>query len=102
LLLLSDDDTISEPSWQTSLAGIWRHLEHDDSNSNSNQTADCAANLTVTQALDRATNLALRRQQEVQRMEVFVTGSLYLVGSALNAIQWHEPEAPGRIVVAES
>ena len=58
---------------------------------------EVAANLTVAEALERCSRVGA--QQSASHIEVFVTGSLYLVGSALNAIQWEEENAPGGIVV---
>jgi hypothetical protein len=31
------------------------------------------------------------------RIEMFVTGSLYLVGSMLSALDWKEPDAEGEL-----
>ena len=47
----------------------------------------------------------VRRNQEAQRgssgekacVEILVTGSLYLVGSALEAVGWDEGESQGRL-----
>jgi len=97
-------DAVAEETaatWQTTLAGVWRHLEAEavaSSSNNKHQAVDdLASNLSVSDALDRGIRLGVERQ--AKKLEVFVTGSLYLVGSALTAVQWEEPEAQGQLVI---
>jgi folylpolyglutamate synthase len=83
------------PTWQDTLLEIWKHLE----NEANAKTADMASNLTVQDALDRTLALG-EAMSGATRIEMFVTGSLYLVGSMLKAINWSEPEAKGTLVCA--
>jgi folylpolyglutamate synthase/dihydrofolate synthase len=89
----------SSSSWPLTLASLWKHLERQQHSGESATAAamDVACNLTVAEALERCTRMGA--QQQASRIEVFVTGSLYLVGSALDAIQWEEESAPGGIVI---
>jgi folylpolyglutamate synthase len=83
------------PTWQDTLLEIWKHLE----NETNAKTDDMASNLTVQDALDRTLALG-EAMSGATRIEMFVTGSLYLVGSMLKAINWSEPEAKGTLVCA--
>jgi folylpolyglutamate synthase len=75
------------PTWQETLASVWKHLltkEYSDCKVQCNVTAkqvmeDLAASSTTT-----SDNTA----------EVLVTGSLYLVGSFLTAMEWNEESSP--------
>lgn len=81
-------------TWQDTLLAIWKHLELESSGDATATETD--SNLTVTTALERAVNLGASKHGTT-RIEVFVLGSLYLVGSMLSAIQWQEPEAIGKL-----
>jgi folylpolyglutamate synthase len=88
---LQDTESSESPStsWQKTLAVVWKQLEKEADH----HSVEVASNLTAADALmriKRSTNLATRN-------EVFVTGSLYLVGSMLTAIQWEELEAEGEL-----
>ena len=98
-LLYEEEPAAASTTWQTTLAGVWRHLEAEAAAAASSNKVvdDLAANLSVSDALDRGIRLGVERQ--AKKLEVFVTGSLYLVGSALTAVQWEEPEAEGRLVL---
>ena len=86
-----------KPSWPSTLASLWKHLERQPQEKPITAAMDMASNVTVMEALERCTRMGA--QQQASRIEVLVTGSLYLVGSALDAIQWEEESAPGGIVV---
>ena len=91
-------EDVDGQSWPSTLASLWKHLERQPGASVAAASAmDVAANLSVAEALERCARVGA--QQSSSHIEVFVTGSLYLVGSALNAIQWEEENAPGGIVV---
>lgn len=79
-----DDEKI--PTWQETLAEIWRFLDSD-----AMTTRAITVNIKVKEALDQI--LAAK-----QDADVLVAGSLYLVGSALSAINWNEPDAEGQLV----
>jgi folylpolyglutamate synthase len=77
-------------TWQESLGVIWKHLESSASSTSSNSShqdlEQVECNMTASEVLaDMADNAAL---------EVLVTGSLYLVGSFLTAIDWNEESSP--------
>jgi folylpolyglutamate synthase/dihydropteroate synthase len=80
------------PTWQDTLAEIYRHLEHE---------AGLQPKATIASNLDVA-ELFIQLQDHYKttsptRVEVFVTGSLYIVGAVLAAAQWSEPEAIGSL-----
>jgi folylpolyglutamate synthase len=76
-------------SWQDTLAGIWRHLERDSGKF----ATEIGANMNAKDALDRS----IKMGETFARIEMFVTGSLYLVGSMLSALDWKEPDAEGEL-----
>jgi folylpolyglutamate synthase len=85
--LLPMDSTVVT-TWQMTLESIWKYLEQQQEPQGNSTTM---ANLTVAEALDEI-------RQDVHKFrasqgEVFIAGSLYIVGSALNAIDWSEPAA---------
>jgi folylpolyglutamate synthase len=75
-------------TWQQTLADIWRHLEASTMLEGSNTKV--TVNLNVRDALDQ-----VREFQCFKRIEILVTGSLYIVGSALKAVEWREDVASG-------
>lgn len=68
-------------TWEQTLGAIWKHI---------NDTADVPmiSDISVIDAVSRIGEIST---------EVFVTGSLYLVGSVLNAVDWSEEESGGRL-----
>ena len=69
-------------TWQQTLASIWKHLGTNEAPVDSDLSAsDAVATLGTAEA------------------EVFVTGSLYLVGSVLTVIDWKEEDAHGKLFI---
>jgi len=71
----------AENTWQQTLGALFCHLR---------EKGDCelkpTCHLSVREALSEA--------QQVAESEIFVTGSLYLVGSVLSAVNWSEAASP--------
>ncbi|CAB9515090.1 Folylpolyglutamate synthase [Seminavis robusta] len=88
-----EESTKVVTTWQMTLESIWKHLEK----SQESQPSETAVNLTVAEGLDRIRSMA--ESEASASVEVLVAGSLYIVGSALNAIEWSEEEAPGGIAL---
>jgi len=61
---------------------IWKHIDTNH--------LQVACDLSVSEAIKFVMN---------EPSEIFVTGSLYLVGSVLTAIDWSEQEAEGRLIL---
>ena len=85
----ADDTKTLTHTWQDTLAEIYSFLEREAQL----EPADVAANLNAAQALERLQDYSASAGKT--STQVFVTGSLYLVGSILTAVQWSEPEASG-------
>jgi folylpolyglutamate synthase len=77
-------------TWQQTLADVWRHLEASTTLEGSNTKV--TANLYVRDALDQ-----IRKFRGSKCIEILVTGSLYIVGSALEAVNWKEDVASGEL-----
>jgi folylpolyglutamate synthase len=82
-----------EPTWQETLGVVWKHLEEEKEPSNNNSCGNqesrgqvLKCNMTASQVLVDLSGHA--------SLEVLVTGSLYLVGSFLTAIDWEEQSSP--------
>ena len=85
----SNPTAMQVTTWQMTLEAIWKYLESQQGGSPAKATT--IANLTVAEAIDKIRDdMAKNKPSQV---EVFITGSLYIVGSALHAIAWSEPEA---------
>ena len=104
-------DGMTKRTWQHTLASIWKILDlyhsqvvekksHPSTNVDSKKVV---VGLKVVDAIED-----IKKQQEAQRevngerkacVEILVTGSLYLVGSALEAIGWEEGESEGRLSI---
>lgn len=96
LLVSSDPENIdTTTSWLWTLASIWKHLESDIQ-----CPVDLCVNLDLCDAIQRG--MQLGKDRNASCVEILVTGSLYLVGSVLNAVHWNEQEATGRIVDSKS
>lgn len=79
-------------TWQDTLAEIWMKLEQQPPSHNN---AIVHSNIKVSAAISRIeSDTAL---QEGTRTDVFVVGSLYIVGSALQALGWKENDANGNL-----
>ena len=86
-----DGDCNIDKTWQDTLASVWQHLEKE---TKVFASASTQANLTVAEVLAQ---LPQKPCTENECVEALVTGSLYLVGSALAAVNWRELESEGRI-----
>jgi folylpolyglutamate synthase len=75
-------------TWQDTLACLWKHLEHDRGSSS---VCTVVANVTVVEALS-----SLQETLNTDTaLHILVSGSLYLVGAALSAVDWKEAEDNG-------
>jgi folylpolyglutamate synthase len=88
---LPEKENSEEKSWLETLSIIWRNL---DNSSDCLHETVCIENAKI--ALERAVAISAN-VKGVQRAEIFVTGSLYLVGSVLKAIEWKEDNAEGKL-----
>jgi folylpolyglutamate synthase/dihydrofolate synthase len=90
-------------TWQDTLLTVWKYLvqleliqQQATSTGSTTMAAAAAAhitesNLTALEALRRLEGImADKNNQEFSRLDVFVTGSLYLAGSMLEALEWTE------------
>ena len=97
-------------TWQQTLASIWRVLDmhhsqvvekKSDNSCSKDARTTIVVGLKVADAIDDIRNREAQRQREGRDkkacVEILVTGSLYLVGSALEAVGWEEGEAEGRL-----
>jgi len=94
-----DDAVDGECTWQDTLQALWKHLEtkrHRESSA-LGDLATTSANVTVSDALDciERNCSGVNDNDLLGGLDIFVTGSLYLVGSVLNAIDWTEEEYDG-------
>lgn len=105
----ADSDDMSKSTWQQTLATIWRVLDMYHSQVVEKKADDPSSkcdNTTIVVGLKVVDALEDIRNQETQReglgkkpcVEILVTGSLYLVGSALEAVGWKEGESEGRLL----
>eukprot|EP00536_Pseudo-nitzschia_multiseries_P009675 jgi/Psemu1/201299/e_gw1.277.91.1 len=76
-------------TWQETLACVWRHLTltDDDNNDNDNNNDN---NTSSGNAIKGDDDVSTTKETT----QVFVTGSLYLVGSFLAAMDWKEESSP--------
>jgi folylpolyglutamate synthase len=77
-------------TWQDTLCAIWKNLEEEMKV----HSAMTETNIDVKTAVGRMSKDTI---PDDVKHDCFVTGSLYLVGSALAAVDWHEPGAEGRL-----
>jgi len=114
LLLLGDANgdanaAATVRTWQETLAGVWRHLTEDDecasgsaaesaaeSHSKSSSSNAIVCNRTAREVLDDLLSATPESggDDSSPTTQVFVTGSLYLVGSFLAAMDWKEESSP--------
>eukprot|EP00984_Skeletonema_dohrnii_P027267 scaffold16767_cov149-Skeletonema_dohrnii-CCMP3373.AAC.5 len=110
----AEGDGMTKRTWQHTLASIWKVLdlyhssqvmeEKSHPSTNDVDSKKVVVGLKVVDAIEDIK----KQQQEAQRevnggkkasVEIFVTGSLYLVGSALEAVGWEEGESEGRLSI---
>mmetsp|Transcript_32691 Transcript_32691/g.77043 ORF Transcript_32691/g.77043 Transcript_32691/m.77043 type:complete len:181 (-) Transcript_32691:300-842(-) len=122
LLLLGDANgdanaAATVRTWQETLAGVWRHLTEDDEcasaaeSESAAESATAAASASHSESSSSNAIVCNRTAREVlddllsatpesggddssPTTQVFVTGSLYLVGSFLAAMDWKEESSP--------
>jgi folylpolyglutamate synthase len=88
LINTSDENgTTTTPTWQETLASVWNHLT---TTQDDNKDCKIQCNVTATQVLDDLSSFSMKDEAT----DVLVTGSLYLVGSFLTAIEWSEESSP--------
>jgi folylpolyglutamate synthase len=94
----------SAESWHDSLATVWKHLAHEKSMTTDSHPEGCGpvvlSNLCAGDALDAVQKLS-GFSGASSNVRLFVTGSLYLVGSVLNALGWREESATGSVRIAQ-
>lgn len=87
-------------TWHDSLATVWRHLVREESTTIAPHPEGSGpavlSNLGAGDALKAVRELS-GSSGASPNVRVFVTGSLYLVGSVLNAIGWREDSATGTV-----
>lgn len=86
-------------TWQMTLEAIWKHLEVEFV---IHSKAATMVNLTVGNALNliKEDHSGDNSPGDNKKVEVFIAGSLYIVGSALSAIGWMEREAGGIVTLS--
>jgi folylpolyglutamate synthase len=87
-------NSLNSHTWTESLALVWNALDDRCEKSPQYNRSDISvrANITVMEALDhvRLWALSVTEKEESIEIDICVTGSLYIVGSALAAIGWKE------------
>ena len=106
---VDENDGMTKSTWQQTLANIWRVLDLYHSyvvkkKSPPSSTTDVdrkkiVVGLKVVDAIEDIKNQEAQREinGEKASVEILVTGSLYLVGSALEAVGWEEGESEGKL-----
>ena len=80
----------NKATWQESLASVWNHMNPNTNDKDSTCIVRC--NITAATVLtELSTSMSAKGDGP---LEVLVTGSLYLVGSFLTAIDWNEESSP--------
>jgi len=88
-----ENDRNVAPTWQETLGFIWRDLERIHYTKNSSfPIAEMYLNMKVREAIQHITtnHHTINSKNELCEIEVCVTGSLYLIGSILTAVDWKE------------
>jgi folylpolyglutamate synthase len=91
VMMGSSNTATTTPTWQETLAILWKHLPNN--NNNKSHNGEVTFNVTAQQAMDD-----ILSKSEMENPEVLVTGSLYLVGSVLTAIGWSEESSRSDII----
>lgn len=92
-LLKSHDLESEATTWQETLAQIWTYLE---TAAATTKPAMVIPTCNVGEAIRQIQNVMLVRKE---RIEVLATGSLYVVGSVLETVEWKEDEASGSLSI---
>lgn len=85
-ITIAQEEKQEARTWQDTLAEVWKHLEIDS-------PASATTDMNVGDAVRQLQSLT-----GYERIEALVTGSLYIVGSVLDAVEWREDPALGSIV----
>lgn len=100
--LEQEEQEIEAKTWQDTLANVWMVLAARKSGAGL-QEVPCVVNVNVGDALaiiKHCMNTDPRKKFHVDdegEVEICVTGSLYMVGSALNAADWSEASSNGTL-----
>ncbi len=89
-LLLGDK---TNRTWQETLAIVWKHVLVEASSSSVSFRQPIFCNMSAAQILQEINEVSVG-DNDSQPTQVFVTGSLYLVGSFLTALEWSEDSSP--------
>ncbi len=82
-------------TWQETLAIVWKHLTLPADSSSSGDGDDfIRCNMSACQVLEEIQAMQEQSNSDSKPSQVFVTGSLYLVGSFLTALDWSEESSP--------
>lgn len=98
--LLARSQTGADATWQETCASIWRHLTYSKVSAASDQISPRSIdklryNLTVGEVLNELVKYDnIQNDSSNTTKNVLVVGSLYLVGSFLNAMEWKEDSSP--------
>jgi folylpolyglutamate synthase len=121
-----NDDTTAGPalpSWQDSLATIWKHLmtmngcervgegtvaspgpmvRADGRQNRDDKVLSSVSVPEALQALREQGDLSPTGARKTRHVRILVTGSLYLVGSVLSTVGWKEEDATGSLAIPDS
>jgi len=81
-------------TWQDTLAVLWKEIAVLKMRGVSVSEMSCTTNIS---AKDAITMIEQMDEYDEPEIEVCVTGSLYLVGSVLDAVEWKESAANGKL-----
>ena len=80
-------------TWQETLAIVWKHLTT-RTDISSVEDDSIRYNMSASQVVQEIQTLQEQSRDGAKPTKVFVTGSLYLVGSFLTALKWSEESSP--------
>ena len=92
----SFEETLEESmtlSWQERLGILWKYMTYDPTSSVDTSTTRIITTMSASQAIQdilSSQDPLSHDETNTTKIEVLVTGSLYLVGSVLSAIGWQE------------
>jgi folylpolyglutamate synthase len=84
----------SPTTWQDTLQVVYRHLVHSYDLGYPSEKELIQANMTSAQVILDLKERFKSNKESTRPTPVLVTGSLYLVGSFLNALNWQEESSP--------
>ncbi|KAK1738508.1 folylpolyglutamate synthase [Skeletonema marinoi] len=105
-------DGMTKRTWQHTLASIWKVIDlyHSsqvvEKKSHPSTNVDSKKVVVGLKVVDAIEDIKKHQQEALREVnggkasvEILVTGSLYLVGSALEAVGWEEGESEGRLSI---